>query len=98
MVTEDSVVQCVGELRAALGARGPVLVKTIPRRGYLLDVVVSSSALASRPDSSDAAAASVANARSPGGGVQKRLVLALLIALSGWSGSYVVAATGPPEH
>ena len=82
VVTEDSVVQCVGELRTALGARGPVLVKTLPRRGYLLDVVVSSSALASRPESSDAAAASVATTRSAGGRVPKRLVPALLIALS----------------
>lgn len=40
VVTEDSLVQCVGELRAALGDREQRLIKTVPRRGYLLDAVV----------------------------------------------------------
>ncbi|UPJ46950.1 winged helix-turn-helix domain-containing protein [Bradyrhizobium sp. 200] len=36
-VTDDSLVQCVSELRAALGDDGQSLIKTVPRRGYLLD-------------------------------------------------------------
>jgi DNA-binding winged helix-turn-helix (wHTH) protein/TolB-like protein len=40
VVTEDSVIQCVGELRAALGDREQQLIKTAPRRGYILDVSV----------------------------------------------------------
>ena len=33
-VTDDTLVQSVGELRRALGDDGPRLIKTIPRRGY----------------------------------------------------------------
>src|SRR5215216_2771697 len=36
-VTDDALVQSVGELRRALGDDGPRLIKTIPRRGYRLD-------------------------------------------------------------
>jgi DNA-binding winged helix-turn-helix (wHTH) protein/TolB-like protein/tetratricopeptide (TPR) repeat protein len=46
IVGDDSLVQCVGELRAALGDRG-VLIKTLPRRGYMLDTTVER--LATRP-------------------------------------------------
>jgi predicted ATPase/DNA-binding winged helix-turn-helix (wHTH) protein len=35
-VTDDSLVQCILELRRALGDRGQQLLKTVPRRGYLL--------------------------------------------------------------
>ena len=38
-VTDDSLVQCVSELRAALGDDGQSVIKTVPRRGYLLDAV-----------------------------------------------------------
>lgn len=37
-VTDDSVTQCVAELRRALGEAGPRLLRTVPRRGYVLDV------------------------------------------------------------
>lgn len=37
VVTDDSLVQCIGEIRRALGADGHQLLKTVPRRGYLLD-------------------------------------------------------------
>jgi TolB-like protein/DNA-binding winged helix-turn-helix (wHTH) protein len=36
-VTDDSVVQCVKELRRALGQDGERLVRTVPRRGYRLE-------------------------------------------------------------
>jgi TolB-like protein/Flp pilus assembly protein TadD len=35
-VTEDSLTQCVGELRRALGA-GASAIKTVPRRGYMFE-------------------------------------------------------------
>lgn len=38
-VTDDSLVQCVSELRAALGDGDQRLIKTAPRRGYLLDAL-----------------------------------------------------------
>jgi TolB-like protein len=34
-VTEDSLTQCVHALRVGLGAAGPDLVRTLPRRGYM---------------------------------------------------------------
>jgi TolB-like protein/DNA-binding winged helix-turn-helix (wHTH) protein len=36
-VTDDSVVQCIKELRRALGPDGERLVRTVPRRGYRLE-------------------------------------------------------------
>lgn len=40
-VTDDALVQSVGELRRGLGDDGPRLIKTIPRRGYRLESAVS---------------------------------------------------------
>ena len=40
-VTDDTLVQSIGELRRALGDNGSRLIKTIPRRGYRLDADVS---------------------------------------------------------
>jgi TolB-like protein/DNA-binding winged helix-turn-helix (wHTH) protein/cytochrome c-type biogenesis protein CcmH/NrfG len=40
-VTDDTLVQSIGELRRALGDDGPRLIKTIPRRGYRLESAVS---------------------------------------------------------
>ncbi|MDB5827024.1 MAG: DNA-binding winged helix-turn-helix protein [Variovorax sp.] len=47
VVTDDSLVQCVGELRAKLGSDGAALIKTVPRRGYLFDADVVRSSVAS---------------------------------------------------
>jgi DNA-binding winged helix-turn-helix (wHTH) protein/TolB-like protein len=41
VVTDDSLTQCVHELRSALGETGSLL-KTVPRRGYRFDAVVES--------------------------------------------------------
>jgi TolB-like protein/Flp pilus assembly protein TadD len=40
-VTDDALVQSVGELRRALGEDGPRLITTIPRRGYRFEAAVS---------------------------------------------------------
>lgn len=40
-VTEDSLVQCVREIRRALGEGGHVLIKTVPGRGYIFDAQVT---------------------------------------------------------
>ncbi len=39
-VSDDSLVQCIRELRSKLGDDGRRLIKTVPRRGYLLDTVL----------------------------------------------------------
>ena len=40
-VTDDTLVQSIGELRRELGEDGSRLIKTIPRRGYRFDAVVT---------------------------------------------------------
>lgn len=40
VVTDDSLVQCVGELRSRLGDQGPKLITTSPRRGYMFEAEV----------------------------------------------------------
>jgi class 3 adenylate cyclase/DNA-binding winged helix-turn-helix (wHTH) protein len=40
-VTDDSITQCVGDIRRALGDEAQRLVRTVPRRGYLLTAEVS---------------------------------------------------------
>jgi DNA-binding winged helix-turn-helix (wHTH) protein/TolB-like protein len=40
-VTDDSLVQCLIEVRRALGENGQQIVKTVPRRGYIFDARVT---------------------------------------------------------
>jgi adenylate cyclase len=40
-VTENSLVQCVSDIRAALGEEGPSILKTVARRGYMFAVPVT---------------------------------------------------------
>lgn len=40
VVTDDSLVQCVGDLRSRLGDQGTKLIATSPRRGYMFDADV----------------------------------------------------------
>src|SRR5215467_10465580 len=56
-VTDDSLVQCIRELRQNLGDEDHRLIKTVPRRGYLLDVTVSTQAPQSLSDGSMSAPA-----------------------------------------
>lgn len=44
VVNEESLSQCVRELRAALGGDGQALIKTVARRGYLFDATVEAAA------------------------------------------------------
>ncbi len=50
-VTEDSVVQCIGDIRAALGDDAHRIVKTVPRRGYLFAAELSGKEPAERQSS-----------------------------------------------
>ncbi|WP_426954214.1 winged helix-turn-helix domain-containing protein [Muricoccus radiodurans] len=40
IVTDDSLTQCVSDLRAALGDRAPYVLRTLPRRGYVFTAEV----------------------------------------------------------
>ena len=48
-VTDESLTRCVSDVRLALQARAQRIIKTVPRRGYLLAASVSQPATASSP-------------------------------------------------
>jgi len=74
-ITDDVLVQSIGELRRALGDDGPRLIKTVPRRGYRFESDVSVVAPADESSTGVAPAAARDEAQPPG---PARLPLALL--------------------
>jgi len=85
-VTDDALVQSVGELRRALGDDGPRLIKTIPRRGYRLESAVSIVAPVA-PSVSDAARDLVASDddnRASNSPTRPHAWKLLLTAFTGW--------------
>jgi TolB-like protein/DNA-binding winged helix-turn-helix (wHTH) protein len=48
-VTEDSLTQCISEIRRALGGAGRDLIRTVPRRGYMIVFPQRSSTAADLP-------------------------------------------------
>jgi TolB-like protein/DNA-binding winged helix-turn-helix (wHTH) protein len=93
-VTDDTLVQSIGELRRALGDNGPRLIKTIPRRGYRFESAVSTGASAgpSVTDVSPDSAASRDGAQAPKPVIPAR-AWTLSTALTGWRGGLVAALT-----
>lgn len=65
VVTDDTLVQSVGELRRALGVDGPRLIRTIPRRGYRFESTVSAVASDARWSAEAAPASPGSPAESP---------------------------------
>lgn len=51
-VSEESLTQCVSEVRQALGESGQRIIKTVPKRGYVFAIPVRSS-LSGEPDAFD---------------------------------------------
>ncbi len=49
VVTDNSLAQCISEIRAALGSEQSNVLQTLPRRGYTISVPVSRQALRSTP-------------------------------------------------
>ena len=94
-VTENSLVQCVSDIRAALGVEGPSILKTVARRGYMFAAPVTATATAEAPD----AAADPAVAAAPAVRPVRVLLLAglmvLLLAVLG--GTWWWSAEGEPE-
>jgi adenylate cyclase len=65
-VTDDTLVQSIGELRRALGDDGPRLIRTIPRRGYRFDPDVSVvDALGRSPAEASSASSTLSDAATP---------------------------------
>ena len=92
VVTDDSLVQAIGDVRRAFGDAGHRVIKTIPRRGYLL--VVTEEALdrsgldsAAAETAASAAGGNLATARFPGRAVwlAGALVTTALFGVAVWS-------------
>ncbi len=47
-VGDESLTQCISEVRRALGEESHRIIKTVPRRGYLFDVPVSADEMSGR--------------------------------------------------
>jgi len=96
-VTENSLVQCVSDIRAALGEEGPSILKTVARRGYMFDapMTVPVSATGELP----AAAADPAAATMPAKRPLRSLLLAglMVLMLAGVGGTWWWSADGEPE-
>jgi adenylate cyclase len=96
-VTENSLVQCVSDIRAALGEEGPSILKTVARRGYMFaaPVTVPVAATAEPPAAAADPAVAAASARRP----LRPLLLAglVILALAGLGGTWWWSADGEPE-
>jgi TolB-like protein/DNA-binding winged helix-turn-helix (wHTH) protein len=95
-VTDDALVQSIGELRRALGQDGPGFIKTVPRRGYRFEADVTSD---SSTDGYSVSAASVPAAatdtpRPSSADIRARSLLGFLTAALGGSRIGSVSALG----
>jgi|SRR2546421_290002 DNA-binding winged helix-turn-helix (wHTH) protein len=64
IVSDDSIAQCIRELRSRLGDDNHSLIKTVSRRGYLLDTIVTAGAPRTSIDRAAASTAAVPTAHS----------------------------------
>ena len=65
VVTEDSLVQAIGDIRRLLGAAGHDVLRTVPRRGYLLSLVPAGETATTVPVAAQAEDAPVAAPAAP---------------------------------
>jgi adenylate cyclase len=87
-ITDDVLVQSVGELRRALGDDGPRLIRTIPRRGYRFESAVSVVGPVDSPvaDKVPTSAASRDGAQASEPANRSQGLAGLWTALTGWHG------------
>lgn len=71
-VTDDSLVQCISEIRRALGPEGAVAIATVPKKGYRLDL----------PDAADPEAS---RRRLPVWAFPVAALFMVLVVAAGWS-------------
>ena len=64
-ITDDTLVQSIGELRRALGSDGPRLIRTVPRRGYRFESRVSQVASIDEPAAEPAPVLAVSSEAAP---------------------------------
>lgn len=65
-VTDDSLVQCIGEIRAVLGDEARRIIKTVPRRGYVFAAETTTATASAALTASGPAAKPVSAGRSSG--------------------------------
>jgi DNA-binding winged helix-turn-helix (wHTH) protein/tetratricopeptide (TPR) repeat protein len=87
VVTGDSLTQCLIEIRKALADKSKNIVRTVPRRGYLLDVPVTVHEPAGNPEKNSASGLFFSNRRPSVWSMGAALVLAVAIAGIGWNGA-----------
>lgn len=89
VVTDDSLVQCISDIRAAIGDERHELLRTVPRRGYRLDLPgpADSQSLALAPVPTGAPELPPAPLRRKRALVGMALLLAVAIAWLWWQGS-----------
>ena len=95
-VTDDALVQSVGELRRALGEDGARLIRTIPRRGYRFESGVSTAAPIGRSSSDAPADVPQPPARRLVALVASVVLAGLLIGGALWSGVSTQRAPSQP--
>ena len=84
-VTENSLVQCISDIRAALGADGAAFLKTVARRGYMFSAPALEAPPEPPPQPPVLAPVSRPSRALLAGGVAAALLVAMLGAvLSGW--------------
>ena len=85
VVTEDSLTQCLIQIRKVLGDTSREMVLTVPRRGYLFDVPVTVHKPDEDPVAPEALDSLVSNRRPSRWSVGAAIVLALAIAVNWWN-------------
>ncbi|MEA2804810.1 MAG: adenylate cyclase [Rhodospirillaceae bacterium] len=90
-VTENSLVQCISDIRAALGEDGPAILKTVARRGYMFAAPLVEDEPAGEVPPAETPPRKPARALLAAG----ILVLALAIAAGGWWWTSQTALTDP---
>ena len=99
LVTDDSIAQCVVELRRALGDSERIMIRTVPRRGLIFDVPIRQSAMSDPVSGKSVSSRARAILSRPGGlvSVLSALCLVMLLAWTGVNGPAQTFNTPPPN-
>ncbi|SFN01223.1 tetratricopeptide repeat protein [Variovorax sp. OV329] len=98
VVTDDSLVQCVGELRSRLGDQGSKLIITAPRRGYVFEADVGPAAVIGAPDAPHEIDAPVGAKASPSRRGRQVVAATLALAATLTAGALLYAVSAQPPN
>ncbi len=85
VVTEDSLTQCLIEIRKALGDRSRNMIRTVPRRGYIFDIPVTAREPASPAETAHRFGPFFSHRRPSVWSVGAIMILAIAVAAGWWS-------------